>query len=402
MTIQDVYLKTRNLSVLFVEDEEGVRVKTAQVLNDLFWTVHTAKDGEDGLEAYKNYFDETNRYYDIVITDINMPNLDGLSMVEKMLKINPEQEIIVISAYGDYEKLQKIINFGIKCYIKKPIEIDEFLEKLYITSSKVEEKVVNIQNYQKVEEFEKLVENSNQLYIVFNKDCLIDKIYKSKDMHLFDGDLLLGKDISEVLYPNNSKISNRFHECFKHIDYEDNELTKKLLTTKLPKEYIVDNTIYLMEYNILSDHKYLLILADQTVHYKAKEELTMQKCECQMMLWAALHKNSFLKLKNSYEQFLEAVEIAIKDQDYETLEDKIQTFYSKILEFKEKFDIIKMNNAKNGIINFEDEYCKLVFDNNNSKIEKFITVFQKVDLRKEFEKDIKSITNELSKALDIE
>lgn len=401
MTIQDVYLKTRNLSVLFVEDEEGVRTKTAQVLNDLFLTVCTAKDGEEGLEAYKNRFNELNKYYDIVITDINMPNLDGLSMVEKILEINQEQEIIVISAYGNYEKLQKIINFGIKCYIKKPIEIDEFLDKLYVTSSKVEEKIVNIENYHKVEEFEKLVENSNQLYIVFNKDCIIDKVYKSKDMQLFDGDLSVGRDISEVLYPDNQKISGKFHECFNHIDHEDNELTKKLLTTKLPKEYIVDNTIYLMEYNILSDHRYLLILADQTVHYKAKEELTMQKCECQMMLWAALHKNSFLKLKNSYEQFLEVIEIAIRDKDYETLEEKIQTFYSKLLEFKERFDSIKMNNARNGIINFENEYGKVILDN-CSKIEKFIKVFEKVDLKKEFEKDIKSITNELSKVLDIE
>lgn len=401
MTIQNVYLKTRNLSVLFVEDEEGVRTKTAQVLNDLFLTVFTAKDGEEGLEAYKSHFKESGKYYDIVITDINMPNLDGLSMVEKMLEINQEQEIIVISAYGDYEKLQKIINFGIKCYIKKPIEIDEFLDKLYITSSKVEEKITNIQNYQKVEEFEKLVENSNQLYIVFNKDCIIDKVYKSNNMLLLDGILSVGKDISEVLYPDNQQISGRFHECFNHIDHEDNELTKKLLTTKLPKEYIVDNTVYLMEYNILSDHRYLLILADQTVHYKAKEELTMQKCECQMMLWAALHKNSFLKLKNSYEQFLEVIEIAIKEKDYETLEEKIQTFYSRLLEFRERFDAIKMNNAKNGIINFENEYGKIILDS-CTKMDKFVKVFEKVDLRQEFEKDIKSITNELSKVLDIE
>jgi YesN/AraC family two-component response regulator len=401
MTIQNVYLKTRNLSVLFVEDEEGVRTKTAQVLNDLFLTVFTAKDGEEGLEAYKSHFKESGKYYDIVITDINMPNLDGLSMVEKMLEINQEQEIIVISAYGDYEKLQKIINFGIKCYIKKPIEIDEFLDKLYITSSKVEEKITNIQNYQKVEEFEKLVENSNQLYIVFNKDCIIDKVYKSNNMLLLDGILSVGKDISEVLYPDNQQISGKFHECFNHIDHEDNELTKKLLTTKLPKEYIVDNTVYLMEYNILSDHRYLLILADQTVHYKAKEELTMQKCECQMMLWAALHKNSFLKLKNSYEQFLEVIEIAIKEKDYETLEEKIQTFYSRLLEFRERFDAIKMNNAKNGIINFENEYGKIILDS-CTKMDKFVKVFEKVDLRQEFEKDIKSITNELSKVLDIE
>lgn len=401
MTIQDVYSKTKNLTVLLVEDEEGVRTKTAQMLNDLFFSVDTAQDGEDGLNRYKNNHSKSSNYYDIVITDINMPNLDGLSMVEKMLEINPEQEIIIVSAYGDFEKLQKIINFGIKSYIKKPIEIDEFLEKLYNASLKVEEKKLNSHNHKQIEEFEKLVENSNQLYVSFNKDCIIEKIYKSKDIALFDESVVLGRDLSDVLYPHNSEISTIFHECFNHIDHEDNELTKKLLTTKLPKESIIDNTVYFMEYNILSDHKYLLVLADQTVHYKAKEELTMQKCECQMMLWAALHKNSFLKLKNSYEQFLEVIETAIKDKDYETLEEKMQTFYNKILEFKEKFDIIKMNNAKNGIISFENEYSKIVL-NTDSKIDKFLNVFTKVNLRKEFDKDIKSITNELSKVLDIE
>ncbi|GEM_PF-607849 len=401
MTIQDVYSKTKNLTVLLVEDEEGVRTKTAQMLNDLFFSVDTAQDGEDGLNRYKNNHSKSSSYYDIVITDINMPNLDGLSMVEKMLEINPEQEIIIVSAYGDFEKLQKIINFGIKSYIKKPIEIDEFLEKLYNASLKVEEKKLNSHNHKQIEEFEKLVENSNQLYVLFNKDCIIEKIYKSKDIALFDESVVLGRDLSDVLYPHNREISTIFHECFNHIDHEDNELTKKLLTTKLPKEYIIDNIVYFMEYNILSDHKYLLVLADQTVHYKAKEELTMQKCECQMMLWAALHKNSFLKLKNSYEQFLEVIETAIKDKDYETLEEKIQTFYNKILEFKEKFDIIKMNNAKNGIISFENEYSKIVL-NTDSRIDKFLSVFTKVNLRKEFDKDIKSITNELSKVLDIE
>ncbi|MEJ5167859.1 MAG: response regulator [Arcobacteraceae bacterium] len=400
MTIQDVYSKTKNLTVLLVEDEESVRIKTAQMLKDLFLTVNTAQDGEDGLNLYKNFYTSGNKYYDIVITDINMPNLDGLSMVEKMLEINQEQEVIMVSAYGDYEKLQKIINFGIKNYIKKPIEIDEFLEKLYNASLKVEEKKLNNYNHKQIEEFEKLVENSNQIYILFDKDCNIEKIYKSKGIALFDENLV-GNDVSNVLYPDNKQIASSFHECFNHIDHEDNELTKKLLTTKLPKEYIHGNVVYLMEYNILSDHMYLLILADQTVHYKAKEELTMQKCECQMMLWAALHKNSFLKLKNSYEQFLEVIEIAVKDKDYETLDEKIQTFYCKLLEFKEKFDIIKMNNARNGIISFENEYSKVMLSS-DSKIDKFLTVFKKVNLRKEFEKDIKSITNELSKVLDIE
>lgn len=155
MTAKEVYEKTKNLSLLLVEDDIDVRDKTSSMLQDLFKSVGTAVDG---LEAYELYLSNKNRdYFDIVVTDINMPRLDGLSMVEKILDINPNQEIIVISAYGDYEKLQKIIQMGATSYIEKPLQIDELLNKLYMVASKIKTKQKNKEQELKAMEFDEIV-----------------------------------------------------------------------------------------------------------------------------------------------------------------------------------------------------------------------------------------------------
>jgi CheY-like chemotaxis protein len=402
MTIQQVYEKTKNFSVLFVEDEQGVRDKTSLMLKDLFLEVDTSIDGEDGLEQFQKYYNNKNSFYDLVITDINMPNLDGLSMVEQILQINPNQEVIVVSAYGDYEKLQTIINFGIKSYIKKPIEINDFLDKLYLASTNIETNIQYKNNLQKIQDFEKLVQNSNQVFIIFDKNCVVEKIFKSQNMEIFNDYNVIGKKVSSVMYPNNTELESMFDNCFELVIKETNELNKKLLTTTLPKEYIYNNQVFNLEYNILSDDHYLVVLADQTIHYNAKAELMMQKSECQMMLWAALHKSSFLKLKDSYEEFLSNLKNLIEENDTEFLNSKIKTYLEKLSYFQDKFDTINMNNAKDSIARFEKEYNRLSSLDNNQDVSNFINSYKCINLKDGFEKDIQTITNELSKVLNIE
>lgn len=402
MTIQKVFEKTKNLSVLFIEDEHGVRDKTSLMLKDLFLEVDIAIDGEAGLEQFKSYYSHKGSFYDLIITDINMPNLDGLSMVEQILQINPQQEVIVVSAYGDYEKLQTIINYGIKSYIKKPIEINDFLDKLYLVSTNIETNMQYKTNIQKIQDFEKLVQNSNQVFIIFDKNCMIDKIFKSQNMELFNDDNVIGKKISSILYSNNTELESMFDNCFQLVVKETNELNKKLLTTTLPKEYIYNNKVFNLEYNILSDDHYLVVLADQTVHYNAKAELMMQKSECQMMLWAALHKSSFLKLKDSYEDFLSNLQCFIEENDTESLKSKIQVFLDKLSYFKERFEMINMDNAKDSIARFKKEYYQLSSSYKDQNISNFIKSYHSINLKNGFEKDIQSITNELSKVLNIE
>lgn len=112
-------------TLLYLEDDELIRTQTVDFLHRFFNNITVEVDGEKGLNAYKN------SKFDIVITDINMPNMNGIEMIEKVLSINEAQKIMVTSAYNDSENLMKLINLNVHHFILKPFNNKQFLIQLY-------------------------------------------------------------------------------------------------------------------------------------------------------------------------------------------------------------------------------------------------------------------------------
>ncbi len=115
-----------DLSVLFVEDNTHTRESLLFLLKLYFNDVDVAFDGAEGLQKYQEYFEGTGRYYDIVMTDIYMPNLSGIQMIRKMLDENTRQQFVVVSADNKANDLIKLINLGISNFLLKPISADNF------------------------------------------------------------------------------------------------------------------------------------------------------------------------------------------------------------------------------------------------------------------------------------
>jgi len=118
--------KTR---VLLVEDEELARKTLSFYLNTIFDEVIIAQDGEEGSNIYKNEFAE-NRTFDLVLTDIKMPNKDGIEMIDDILVLAPNQRFIIVSAHKEEEHLLKLINLRVLGYFVKPLNIDNMMEML--------------------------------------------------------------------------------------------------------------------------------------------------------------------------------------------------------------------------------------------------------------------------------
>ena len=135
MDVKKLYEQTKDLSVLVAEDHQQTRLGLEEILIDLFKEVVTFPNGED---AYKSYIEraKTNPY-DLIITDIQMPNMDGVTLTKKIKALYPEQLIIVLSAYTDKEYLLELINTGISHFVTKPFEYDEFLQTLKYVSQKI-------------------------------------------------------------------------------------------------------------------------------------------------------------------------------------------------------------------------------------------------------------------------
>jgi len=111
-------------SVLYVEDYEIIRTQIADFLGRFFSDVVLANDGKEGLAKYKE------RAFDVVITDINMPNINGIEMIKAIKEINEKQIVIVTSANYESDYLLSLINLEITHFIQKTFNNKEFLYTL--------------------------------------------------------------------------------------------------------------------------------------------------------------------------------------------------------------------------------------------------------------------------------
>jgi len=119
-------------SVLYVEDEETLRLALGKYLEKFFEKIVLAEDGIDGLEKYSQ------EDYDLVITDISMPKKDGMSMAEDIKAINPKQELMIISAYSEAEYFLEAIRIGVDGFILKPVEFSQLNTELLKIMTKIE------------------------------------------------------------------------------------------------------------------------------------------------------------------------------------------------------------------------------------------------------------------------
>jgi len=119
-----------NLKVLFVEDEENIRLSLKDTIGDEFLEFVTAEDGEKGLDKFLN------AHFDLIISDISMPIMNGLEMVKEVRKRNQNIPIILLSAYSDRDKLLEAINIGVNKYIIKPIDPEELLKLIFELNSR--------------------------------------------------------------------------------------------------------------------------------------------------------------------------------------------------------------------------------------------------------------------------
>jgi len=113
------------LRVLYVEDEGQIRENTHLFLETIFTDVTSVANGKEGLEKFES------SSFEIVVTDILMPELNGVGMIKKMKEIKPDQRFIVTSACEESSYLLELINLGVSQFLLKPIQTEQMIQVLY-------------------------------------------------------------------------------------------------------------------------------------------------------------------------------------------------------------------------------------------------------------------------------
>jgi len=135
--IKELIKYSETLNVLYVEDDENMREDTSEILEDYFDTLDTTINGQEALDKYNKYYQTYGEYYDLIITDINMPIMDGEVLIKEIESINDQQSIIVISAYNESSRLMRLIQKGITSFVLKPIDSTQFVGILYKTCKNI-------------------------------------------------------------------------------------------------------------------------------------------------------------------------------------------------------------------------------------------------------------------------
>ena len=115
--------KIKKLKILFVEDEPELLNIISETLKKMDVTFYTAENGKEGLEILKKHAD-----IDLIVTDINMPQMNGLEMISHIRKSGNDVKIMIMSAYSESEYIKKAKEFGVKDYILKPFDFLKFID----------------------------------------------------------------------------------------------------------------------------------------------------------------------------------------------------------------------------------------------------------------------------------
>jgi len=174
--------KSKSLKVLYVEDDAASRDSTLQALQIFFEDIIVANDGEEGYETF------VESSFDLIITDINMPILNGIDMIYKIRQIDTEVTVLILSADVSAESFTKTIRAGIEGYLLKPIDIEQFI-------SLIKKSVDNILSKKEIEDYKINLEEKVQEQTLKIKESL----FRDNTTGLYNF-LKLNEDINSGIY----------------------------------------------------------------------------------------------------------------------------------------------------------------------------------------------------------
>ena len=174
-----INLNTPKYTLLYVEDEAPIRMVTKMFLAPYFTEIFEA---QDGLEAFQIYEEEKP---DMIITDIEMPHLNGLELCRKIRKQDKETPIIITTAYTSVDYLLEAVSLNLIKYLGKPLKEEEIIEALENSFELLESKypsVVQLSNELYYDTLnQSLSEQKNIISLSQYQSMLLNILIKNKD-----------------------------------------------------------------------------------------------------------------------------------------------------------------------------------------------------------------------------
>jgi len=230
--LKEIVKITKKLKLLYVEDNENARLSTLGILEQFFDRIVVGVDGVDGLEKFKE------GDIDLIITDINMPKLDGLEMLKEVKKIDPTVVSLIFSAYTESTYFIESIKIGIEGYLIKPINFEQFIGVI----TKAVENIEAAKNKLFLDQYKDIADQSSILSIIDTNDVLTYVNSAYCEISEYAKEELIGSDYHKMmLLEQDRKIRDEINKTLKI----DKKVWKGIIKniTKTGKAYYLDSTI---------------------------------------------------------------------------------------------------------------------------------------------------------------
>ena len=191
--------------ILIVDDEPTIRETLSLVLREENYQCELAENGAEGLNRVKE------KNFDLIITDLKMPEMGGLELMERAMTISPKTSVIIITAYASLESAIQALQFGAYDYIIKPLDFDDVI--LRINRLMEHRELLNENEFLRREVQEKfnvtnIIGESEPMQDVFR---LIQKVAATKGNVLITGKSGTGKElVARAIHYNSPRQTKRF------------------------------------------------------------------------------------------------------------------------------------------------------------------------------------------------
>jgi len=203
------YKLLENFSILYVEDDDILLFEAEAAIGRYFKNFDTAKDGKNALQIYQP------KKYDMVISDITMPNLNGVELVREIKNRYQKQKIIITSSSEDSRHIIDLINIGVNKFLPKPLDYKQLLEYLIDVAKSLE-------NERKIIEYQHILEDKNQELEQTNKELddyknTLEERVESAIKHIKELNIEIENTQKEVIFTMGAIGESRSKETGNHV-----------------------------------------------------------------------------------------------------------------------------------------------------------------------------------------
>lgn len=204
-------------NLLYIEDDEGVRNVNLRILKRMFNSVYEGINGEDGYEKYKEYKP------DIIITDLKMPKMDGISLVKKIREDDLKTRIIITTAFTDEKNLIDAVELDIVRYLVKPLNQRNLIPALEKAIEQIDDVI--------------LIKLDNEIFLDNKNHILINK---NEEFQLARKEYMF----LEILVQNRNRAVT-YEEIENHIWYDEpmSIYSLRTLVGNVRKKYALEKSI---------------------------------------------------------------------------------------------------------------------------------------------------------------